>query len=59
MLNLSFKANERNFPIKSEATCLKLLKALIRINPPGFLLEAMWVAGPEPIDLPNKRIFFS
>ena len=46
-------------PNFSRATFLMDVYALIRITAPGFLVDARWQVGPEPIDLPNKIISLS
>ena len=56
LLNLYLTKCYENFPAISLTTAFIEVKADINIRAPGFLIEAMCAAGPDPIDLPNTII---
>ena len=58
-LNLSLIKKDTYRPAASLTISLIEVNGDIKSNAQGFFLEASNVAGPVPIDLPNKMIFDS
>jgi len=56
--NLSLTKYWIHFPARSLTTALIEVNGDIKTRPPTVFLEAKYVAGPLPIDLPNTIIFY-